>query len=140
LFLPKKTCKKHVNTTNRAFPIKITPIEKTWKNTPTYANLPNMAKTNTQKYLDKLYMYGITTIAQIQNPDTMGILTPEEFRSKYKQIPKTIKAVLQQAKILFPTPTPTALHRQHPHPPQQNPTNITHKPSTHPTFQCVNHH
>ena len=62
-----------------------------------YTNLTNDSKMKTQKYLDKLYIYGVTTITQIQNKDTMAILTPEEFRLIYRHTPKKIKEELQQA-------------------------------------------
>ena len=54
-----------------------------------------------QKFLDKLYTYGITTLAQIQNKTSNAILTHEEFRITYKHVPKIIKEALQQAQVLF---------------------------------------
>ena len=86
-------------------------------------------------------MHGITTLAQIQNPDTMGILTPVEFQTRYKQISKAIKTALQQAQTLFPTPPPSTPHTNRPLPPQNINTNTTTTltPSTQPTLGCAIH-
>ena len=141
LFLLEREFEIHVTTTNRAFPIKTTPLEQTWKKAPTYNNLSSLSKTKTQQHLDKLYMHGITTLAQIQNPDTMGILTPVEFQTRYKQISKAIKTALQQAQTLFPTPPPSTPHTNRPLPPQNINTNTTTTltPSTQPTLGCAIH-
>ena len=102
----KKEYEIHLATTNKAFPIKQTQLESTWRTTPTYANLTEEAKTQSQKFLDKLYTYGITTLPQIQNKTNKAILTLDEFRTLYKHAPKTIQAALQQAQLLFPQPPP----------------------------------
>lgn len=52
------------------------------------------------------YIYGITTITQIQGPTTQHILYSPEFKKKFKAIPKLIKEIWQQANILFPPHTP----------------------------------
>ena len=104
LFLLEREYEIHVHSTSHIFPINQTALERNWKNNPNYNTLPELAKTNTQKYLDKFYMYGITTLTQIQNPETKSILTPKEFQFIYKYIPKTIKEALQQASIIFPPP------------------------------------
>lgn len=97
-----------------------------WKSKSTYANLTEYSKAKNQQYLDKLYIYGITTITQIQNNNTMAILTPEELWAIYKQTPKIImEALLQQAKVLIPT-QPHAFHMNHHQQSQQTLTNITH--------------
>ena len=57
---------------------------------PTYTNLATNIKANSQQYLDKLYMYDITTLPQIQNKATLAIITSKEFHTKYKHTPKTI--------------------------------------------------
>lgn len=90
--------------------------------------------------MDKLYIYNITTITQIQNKNTMAILTPEEFRAIYKQTPKIIKKALQQIKVLFLTP-PHAYLINHPQRSQQTLTNITHNSmsSTQPTLMQAIH-
>ena len=61
--------------------------------------------------------------------DTIAILTLEEFRAIYEQMPKVVKKTLQQAKILFPTPPLLTPYTNHPQPTQQTPTNITHNPT-----------
>ena len=102
LFLLNKEYEIHITTASKAFPIKQTQLELAWKSTPAYVSFTAESKIQSQKFLDKLYIYGITTISQIQNTTTKAILTPEEFRTIYKHAPKTIKAALQQAQILFP--------------------------------------
>jgi ribonuclease HI len=102
LFLLKREYEIHVTTTNKAFPVKKTPSEITWRTNPIYHTLSDHSKIQSQKYLDKLYTYGITTLPQILNKTNTSFLTPEEFRITYKNLPKTIKAALQQAQILFP--------------------------------------
>ena len=37
-------------------------------------------KASLKKNLNKLRMYNITTLHQIQNPDTLQILSPKEFK------------------------------------------------------------
>jgi hypothetical protein len=109
LFLLKKEYEIHIATTNKAFSIKQTQLELTWKSTPAYANLTETSKIQSQKFLDKLYTYGITTLLQIQNTTTNTILTPEEFRTIYNHAPKIIKEALHYTKhklyshILKPT-------------------------------------
>jgi hypothetical protein len=118
----KKEYEIHIATTNKAFPIKQTQLELTWKATPAYANLTETSKIQSQKFLDKLYTYGITTLLQIQNTTTKAILTLEEFRTIYNHAPKTIKAALHQAQTLFPhSQTHTPQRTIQPPPP----TNIT---------------
>ena len=97
------------------------PLEQAWLNNPIYTTLDEFSKIKSQKYLDKLYTHGITTLAQLQNTNTTAILTQEEYRTIYKYIPKTIKEALRQATIIFPTTTPTHL----PNHLQTTPTNIT---------------
>jgi hypothetical protein len=111
-------------------PYKKIPLETTWRTNPIYATLPDHSKIQSQKYLDKLYTYGITTLTQILNKTSTTILTPEEFRITYKNSPKTIKATLQQAQILFP-PTATTLHPKNPS------KNTKHRPHSKPnTRKC----
>ena len=111
LFRLQREYKIHVTTKNKIFPIKKTPLETAWKNNPTYATLPDHSKIQSQKYLNKLYTYCITTLPQIQNKTNRAILTPEEFRSTYKNSSKTIRATLQQAQILFLQPQQSAPQR-----------------------------
>ena len=106
LYLLKKEYEIHIATANKAFSVKQTQLESTWKTAPQYASLTESDKLQTQKFLDKLYTYGITTLPQIQNNTNKAILTHEEFRTSYSYAPKTIKEALQQARILFPPPQP----------------------------------
>jgi hypothetical protein len=92
--------------------------------TPAYASLTEESKIQSQKFLDKLYTYGITTLLQIQNTTTNAILTPEEFRTIYKHAFKAIKAALHQAQILFPYSQPHTPQRTIQPPPPTNLTNI----------------
>ena len=110
LFLLGREYEIHITTTNRAFPIKKTPLELVWRSNPINANLTDNAKTKSQHYLDKLYTYGITTLPQIQNTKTKTMLTLEEFRTTHKHIPKVIKDALQWAHLLFPPPTTPTPH------------------------------
>jgi hypothetical protein len=96
------------------FPVKKTPLEQAWITNPNYDNLPEDSKVKTQKYLNKFYIHGITTISQIQNPKTKNIFTPKEFQGIYKHVPKLIKEALQQALELFPIQAYTT-HLNHPH-------------------------
>ena len=129
LFLLKKEYEIHVTTAIRAFPIKKTPLEEAWKNNPTYANLTTESKELSQKYLDKFYMYGITTLPQIQNKDMRNILTPSEFQTTYNHAPKTIKEALKLATTLFPTPSPSTTQRSHTQLPHPTPTHTIHNPN-----------
>lgn len=79
-FLLEQEYEIHTTTVNMAFPVKKTPLEQIWKTNPAYNNLLDTAKTKSQKYLDKLYTYGINTLTKIQNQETKAMLTPEEFR------------------------------------------------------------
>ena len=80
LFLLEREYEIHVTSAKRSFPIKKTPLEQTWITSPNYANLTENSITKTQKYLNKLYIYGITTLPQIQKPNTKIILTPKNFK------------------------------------------------------------
>ena len=74
--------------------------------------LPRTKKVYQKKYLNKIFIYNIITITQIQSPTTQHILYPLEFKNKFKAIPKLIKEILQQANILFPPqPPPLTLFR-----------------------------
>ena len=77
LFLLEREYKIHVTSTKRLFPIKKTPLEQSWTTNPNYANLTENSIAKIQKYLNKLYIHGITTLPQIQNSDTKTILTPK---------------------------------------------------------------
>lgn len=83
------------------------------ENQPRIRQPTDNTKSQFQKYLDKLYTYNITTLTQIQNKNNKVILTLKEIRTTYKHVPKSIKATLQQAQILFPHPQPPI--------PQRNP-------------------
>ena len=109
MFVLDREYKIHVNTTREEFPLARIPIETIWHNTPTFRLLTLEQQANSKKYLIKLYMYGITTIQQIQHPSTTSILTLEEFQTKYKASSKPIKEALQQASNLFP-PTNFSMH------------------------------
>jgi hypothetical protein len=89
-------------------------LEQAWITNPNYDNLTEDSKAKTQKYLNKLYIHGITTLSQIQNPETKNILTPKKFQVIYKHVPKLIKEALQQALELFPT-QPSTTHPSHLH-------------------------
>ena len=130
LFLLKKEYEIHVTTNNKNFPIKKTPLEIAWKTNPIFDTLTDHLKTQFQKYLDKLYTYGITTLPQILNKNKTTILTSEEFRTTYKNLPKTIQAALHQARILFPQPPQPALQIT----PQ---TTQTHTQPTNPTPNLI---
>lgn len=140
-FVLEREFEIHITITNRAFPIKITPLEQAWRKTPSYTNISSPTKTATQKHLNKIYMFGITIIAQIQNPNTMDSLTPDEFQNRYKKIPNNIKLALQQIKVLFPTPPPPSPHTIQPLPPPNIILNIPqqHIISTQPTLGCAIH-
>ena len=127
LFLLQKEYEIHITTTNKTFPVKKIPLEITWKTNPIYHTLSDHSKVQSQKYLDKLYTYGITTLPQILNKTNASILTPEEFRIIYKSSPKTIKVALQQTQILFPQPQQPTSQRTPKitqHPPQDTNPNL----------------
>lgn len=65
--------------------------EITWEKSPHYTSLTNGQKWNTTKHLNKLYIYNITTIEQIQHPNTSTIISPYNFKKQYKATSKTIK-------------------------------------------------
>ena len=116
LFLLEREYEIHVKTAIRAFPIKITPLEKAWKTNPNYNTLTELSKSKTPKYLDKLYIYGITTLPQIQNLATGTILTPQEFKSTYTHIPRTSKRPSnkhQQYSSLHQSQIPHTSHNKH---------------------------
>ena len=62
IFLLEREYEYTTTTTNREFPIKQTTLEIAWKTNPAYANLTNDSRKQSQKYLDKLYTYDITTL------------------------------------------------------------------------------
>lgn len=89
-----------ISTTIRDFPIQQTPLEIAWEHAPQYLLLSHATK-----YLNNLHMYSITTITQIQNSTAQHTLSPQEFTIKFKASSKPIKEALQQAQILFLSPT-----------------------------------
>jgi hypothetical protein len=114
LYLLEREYEIHVHTTIKDFPIKQSAIELAWLQTAGYALFSQDQKQTTKKYLNKLHTYNITTLAQIQNPDTHHILSPKEFKQKFKVAPKLIKEALAQTQLLFPHNPPTT----HNSPPQ----------------------
>ena len=60
------------------------PLEHEWKSNPIYINLPIQTDAKSQQHLNKFYMYGITTLPQIENHETLTIVTIDEFHTKYK--------------------------------------------------------
>ena len=97
LYLLEREYEIHVQMTTKKFPIKQSAIEHTWLQTEGYALLSQDQKQTTKKYLNKLHMYNITALTQIQNLDTHQILSPKEFKQKFKAAPKLIKEALAQA-------------------------------------------
>jgi hypothetical protein len=65
-------------------PIKQTPVNLTWKHTPQYDLLSKDQKQQAAKYNNKLDMYNITTLNQIQTPTTEHVLSPQEFKIIFK--------------------------------------------------------
>lgn len=97
-----------------------TPLEQEWHSNPTYLNLTTEAKKKSQQYLNKLYIYGITSLTQILNEKTLAILTPDKPCITYKHTPKLIKEVLKQAYII-------SLPHTHTYMPTTPTTNTTNK-------------
>lgn len=102
MYILEKKYEIHINTTPKEFLFQQISIELTHKTSPQYSLLPQEQKKNTTKCLNQLFIYGITTITQIQNPIIQHILSPHEFKEKLKAIPKLIKYTLHQVNILFP--------------------------------------
>lgn len=61
---------------------------------------------HTKNYLNKLYQYNITTLAQIQNLENTAIIFHEEFKHKHRSHPQAIKNALNQANAISPPPPP----------------------------------
>ena len=106
----------------KTFPIQQTPLEIQWHSNSQYASLPSEEKQKSIKYLNKLYQYNITTLHQIQNNVETSIISKEEFKQKYKALPKIIKAIQQaQISLLTQHRIDTTLQNQN-----QNHTNTPH--------------
>ena len=121
-FLTKKELLNTHHHRNPNIPIKTTKLEQTWKNNPTYANLPRILQNKHSKIFGQTIMYGITTITQIQNKDTMGRHTIPI------RIPKHIQTNTQnhqgntttsQNFIPYPPPSVYVPHTNPFQPPQQ---------------------
>ena len=62
------------------YPIKKPHLSKHGNSTQhTVTNLTDNERKEARQYLDKLYTYGITTLPQIQNKETIAILALEDF-------------------------------------------------------------
>lgn len=56
MFMLGSEYKIYIDSTNKEFPIKQTPIELAWKTPPQYSSLLKQQKKNSAKYLNKLYI------------------------------------------------------------------------------------
>ena len=80
MFLLEKVQKMHLYTHNQDIPVKNTPIELEQRSSPSYTSFSRKQKQASTKHLNKLYIYNITTLQQIQNPTTNQILTLKNSR------------------------------------------------------------
>lgn len=117
----------HFNTYKQDFPVSKFPIGITLHNSSHY-NLLTLnkkqkirIKKNPLNTLTNYACIGISNFKQILTPITQLILSPEEFKNKYKATLKFIKEALQQATTSFsqnpPEDHPSLLHYPYNHNP-----------------------
>ena len=102
LCLLKTTSGAHLKSTLEKFPLLPTPLETQWMQQA--QNIPTLTPTTSQKYLHKLILHNITELKHIIHSNGTQLMTNDEFKNYYVTPTTTIKAALDQARILFCEP------------------------------------